>query len=469
MERAGNGAVQPGAAGGREWFGQLRVLRQVNRYEFAVEIDIMRDGVNRNGWEYRNLQEQYKSFAGTPILVAYVGAQVGDGHNSEEAFDPETGQRYRSYMGATAERIVGMVSEDEGDIALLAQGGHTWIRAKGRIWSVYAPEVAEKIVRTGRMEVSAETNVLEEHREGNVDVFTRWEGLGVTILGEAVEPAIPGANIRALAAMEQKFKQMKLRVASLRQEENQPQEDKEKNKGVKQGMMANKTLAKELAAKFPDYRVLSFTDDGMCVCLLNEQTGETFSYAFVETDKGMVVNERLRPVSLNAVLSFEGRELSVSFDQVMEEYTSRIATLSAALEMSRSECEAAKKRADDADARENKRRIKASKQAAENQLMEINRNRAAGEQIENGLIDSILQAAEEGRFTANCDENGDWCGDETARGLVRDIAMKRQMELDRERAEAARSAKEKRYAFENGYNGAGGDDSLAGLYARVMG
>lgn len=188
-----------------EWLGQLRVLQRVGEYEFAVELDIMRDGVNKNGWDYRNLEAHYKTFAGTPILIAYIGRQVGDGHNSEEVIDPATGQRYRSYMGATCERIVGMVSEDEGDITLLAQGGHTWIRAKGRIWTFYAPEVTEKIVRTGRMEVSAETNVLEEHKEGNIDVFTKWAGLGVTILGDAVAPAIPGASIRALAAMEQEF------------------------------------------------------------------------------------------------------------------------------------------------------------------------------------------------------------------------------------------------------------------------
>lgn len=453
----------------REWLGQLRVLQRVNEYEFAVELEIMRDGVNRNGWDYQNLEAHYKSFAGTPILTAYIGRQVGDGHNSEESIDPSTGKRYRSYMGATSERIVGMISEDEGDITLFEQGGHTWIRAKGRIWTVYAPELVDKIVRTGRMEVSAETNVMEEHKEGKIDVFTKWVGLGVTILGDAVEPAIPGANIRALAAMEQEFKQMQLRVASLRNGANKPQNNNMENKGVRNVMFANKTLAKELAAKFPDYRVLSFSEDGMNVCLLSKQTGETFVYSFLESDKGIVVNERLKPINLTAEVSVEGQTLHVVFDQALEEYAAKIATLSAALETANNERDAAQRKASDAEARETSRRIKASRLAAENQLNEINANREEAERIDNALIDPVVQMADNGAFVANCDANGEWCGDETARSMVRDIAMKRQMELDKNKAAAARIAKDKRYAFENGFNGSGEDNSLEGLYTRVMG
>lgn len=455
-----------------EWeqdgLGQLRVLQRVGEYEFAVELDIMRGGVNKNGWDYRNLEAHYKTFSGTPILIAYIGRQVGDGHNSEEVLDPETGQRYRSYMGATCERIVGMVSENEEDITLLTQGGHTWIRAKGRIWSFYAPEVVEKIVRTGRMEVSAETNVLEEHKEGTIDVFTKWTGLGVTILGDAVAPAIPGASIRALAAMEQEFKQMQLRVASLQKGAGKPQKNNKENKGVRNVMFVNKTLAKELAAKFPDYHVLSFSEDGMHVCLLNKETGETFRYSFLESDKGVVVQERVKPVSLSATLEFEDSKLCVAFDQVLEAYTTRIATLTSELEAARNERDAQKEKAEAAEAREKSRRIKASRQAAEEQLRQINANRAAEDTVESCLIEPVLQMADNGAFVGNCDENGEWRGDEAARSMVRDIAMQRQMQLDEQRAESARNAMKKRYAFENNHSGAE-DNSLAGLYSRVVG
>ena len=50
--------------------GSVKLLRQLNQYEFAVEIDIMREGLNNNKWDYRNLNEHYLSFLGQPILIA---------------------------------------------------------------------------------------------------------------------------------------------------------------------------------------------------------------------------------------------------------------------------------------------------------------------------------------------------------------------------------------------------------------
>lgn len=195
--------------------GTLKVTQRLNEYEFGVELWVMREDENRNKWSYQNLAEYYKTFVGQPILVAYVGRQVGDGHNMAKRRDPETGEEYYSFMDGTAERIVGTLSEDERDFTLVERDGHTWLKAKGRLFEFYAPELVEKIRRQGTMEVSAETNVTESHKEGDVDVFTKWTGLGVTILGDRVNPAIPGASIAKLAAMQEEFKSLKLRAASL--------------------------------------------------------------------------------------------------------------------------------------------------------------------------------------------------------------------------------------------------------------
>ena len=65
------------------------------------------------------------------------------------------------------------------------------------------------------MEVSAETQVLESHTDGDIEVFTDWVGIGVTILGDDVAPAIPGARIAALAAVREEFNSVKLRAAQL--------------------------------------------------------------------------------------------------------------------------------------------------------------------------------------------------------------------------------------------------------------
>ena len=36
--------------------GEIRFLRKLNKYEFAVEIRVMREGLNNNKWDYRNLR-----------------------------------------------------------------------------------------------------------------------------------------------------------------------------------------------------------------------------------------------------------------------------------------------------------------------------------------------------------------------------------------------------------------------------
>ena len=240
------------------YVGELRVLERINQYEFAFEADILRTGPVQGGrWEFANLDQHYRSFAGKPVLIAYVGRRVGDGHNGAERIDPDTGERYRSFTDATAERIIGMISEDESDLTLFERDGYTWLRVKGRIWTYYAREAVDEIVRTGRMDVSIEAEVYDVREEDGREVYDSWTGLGLTILGAGVDPAVPGANIRALADMQEEFETMKLRVASLVKEENKPQNNPEK-KGMNKRMRFSKKQLRELQAKFgEDYTVLA--------------------------------------------------------------------------------------------------------------------------------------------------------------------------------------------------------------------
>lgn len=174
--------------------GELRVMQRLNEYEFGVELWLMRSGLNRNNWDYRNMREHYLTFVGQPILCAYVGRKVGDGHNMREVRDPYTGEKGYTFMDGTAERIVGTLSDDPRDFSIVEEDGNEWIRAKGRLFQFYAPELVEKIVRTGRMDVSTETDTKKSHMEGKTEVITDWAGLGVTVLGDDVPPGIPGAD-----------------------------------------------------------------------------------------------------------------------------------------------------------------------------------------------------------------------------------------------------------------------------------
>lgn len=125
--------------------GELKVMQKLSDYEFGVELWVMREGPNRNNWDYRNLDKFYLSFVGRPILVAYVnaGTKVGDGHNMTERTDPRTGEKYYSFTDGTAERIVGTLSDDEKDFSIRERDGKKWLVAKGRLFAFYAKELVD--------------------------------------------------------------------------------------------------------------------------------------------------------------------------------------------------------------------------------------------------------------------------------------------------------------------------------------
>lgn len=95
-----------------------------------------------------------------------------------------------------------------------------------------------------RMEVSVEVIVTDEHEENGRDVYDEWDGIGFTILGDAVAPAVPNANIRAIAAMQEEFEEMKLRVASLVKEDSKTEKPK-KNPEQKAARRPRPPLARQ--------------------------------------------------------------------------------------------------------------------------------------------------------------------------------------------------------------------------------
>ena len=63
--------------------GKLRVLRAVNKKLYSVELWLLNNIRNRNGWLYENLEEHLSEVEDIPILTAYLrnGQVIGDGHN----------------------------------------------------------------------------------------------------------------------------------------------------------------------------------------------------------------------------------------------------------------------------------------------------------------------------------------------------------------------------------------------------
>lgn len=443
--------------------GELRVLRRLNPYEFGVELWVMREGRNENRWSYENIRDHYLTFVGQPILIAYIGPQVGDGHNSTEKLDPKTGEPYNSYMGATAERIVGTLSDDKDDFSLRERDGHTWIVAKGRLFAFYAKELVDTIVRTGRMEVSAETLVYEEHQDGEVSVFTSWAGLGVTILGEGVAPAIPGANIARLNAMQQEFKNVKLRAASLLKspEKNAPDNGKKLEEGVKELNVYSKRQLAALAARFEGYTVLAAGEkDGKVFVALQAKDGTFCSYV-MENSTETIVPERFQSMTVNAVMQVGDEKLCMDVQDLTEAAQEQICTSEKELKDVREKLNTATERIQAMETAETARRQNAAKDAAKRTLAEFNANRA--QKVEESAIAGILSDIETGAFAACQTKDGAWSGEAEVRKAVFAVCGETVAQLDAQEAAKHKTV----FAWEKVKNNQSGDDgSVASLLSK---
>lgn len=403
-----------------EMTGTLTVLQRINQYEFAVEIKVMREGINRNRWDYRNLETYCDTFLGQPILCAFVHGKIGDGHNMKERTNFETGEKYYSFTDATAERIVGALSVDKEDFSIEEIDGEKWLVAKGRLWEFYAPELVEKIIRTGQMDVSAETMVEDSYQDGDIEVFTKWTGLGVTILGDDVQPAIPNASIKALELLNAEFAEAKLKAASYEQQESDQPQINSKIKGDNRMIILNPRECSALQdTYFKDYKVLSAMHDDekneTLICLMSDE-GSTYSYIKAD-DETTIQPERIKRVSVNSIVNFDDeRTLSVDVFEMMR-------TLSAKVEMLSADKKVAEERADKADAdlksmqeAEKNRRRKAAKASAKSALEKF--NESAECQVEEKVLESIDEDVDDGEYDDCVNANGEWIGDELAKNAV---------------------------------------------------
>ena len=442
--------------------GTLRVLQQDNDLNWDVQIEIMRSGLNENGWDFRNIGRYANTFRGTPILCAYLpGGRIGDGHNMREQRGLD-GKVHYSFTDGTAERIVGMIYDTEDAVWTEERGGELWAIARGKLWRFYNPELVDKIARQGRMSVSAETNVTKAHREDDREVLSQWYGLGVTILGDGVAPAVPGANIKALEAMQGKFKEMRLRAASYHP--SKPQDD---NKGVKTlNGMSNTPLLKKMQEKFKDYRILNMTENGDHLLMLNT-AGLPCTYISKADDHDVVIPERIEFATLSSNFKFaDNTELDIDVTALLatsvEEANNRAEAAETKAANLATENERLNSQLQAMNEAEDKRRIEECKKAMESA---VNEAKECGVELPEDLCKSTKESIEGGCYNSKCDKDGNWVGAE----CVKTELMSKVGELCLQAAKAKKRSEEKHYAWEPGFagNSAKDDDPIAQIISQI--
>lgn len=433
--------------------GFLRVLDERNGFLQKVELRLLNSKVNRNNWQFMNLEEHRKLFAETPILVAYVGNKIGDGHNFKKV-ETEDGE-IASFMGSTAERIVGWFKSEE-DIRIEEIDGTKWIVGIGYIWVWYAQELVAKIKKQGLdgMSVSIETIVYEGQTEGNgVEVYTKYGILGTTILGDDVNPAVKGANIRALSALGEKgVHELTLRVASEQKQGNNPQKQNKKGERT----MKIFTI-EDLRDKFPGYTVLSVNESN--VALLSDK-GRMAKYSF-KGEEETVIPENIQNVAAVCVLSYEGdKQMEVSIDTIVGTMRERLNAAQSALTEETERANKLQTKLNEMEAKEKERRMEVVKNAIKDQMKKNNKGREC--EIDEAICKDLEDKAEE--YACMVNANGEWIGESEIRKEVDSRCM---AEIRKISEKKIRENSQRIYAWEP-YGDKGEVDSEAEQYNAII-
>lgn len=417
----------------RQFDGELKLLERQSEFLFPVELWLLNDKVNRNNWRFENIEANKDQFAGTPLLVAYVngGRTVGDAHNYRETPDPETGEMSPSFTDATAERIVGALSDDPSDIRVEVRDEDTWVVGKGFLWAWYAKELVAKIAddaRQGRtMSVSIEALVSQSRMDGDVEVEEKYKILGTTLLGDHVMPAVAGAHIAALAAQEG-FEELKIRAASYA---NKPEtrETNSTTKGMKRNMRLSKQQLREIQPKFEGYTVLAAeqTENGIPVCLMRDGGGFGI-YVMSSLDEAVVL-DRVMPVNAQVHFCADGcDDVLVDASDLTESVLAECASLSGELNTVRAELETSKNTINAMVNAENARRLSAAKSAATATLDRFNAMRE--DKVDVKVLEALNKDIEAGKFTACEDESHNWTGEKAVEKEVLSLCAAAVMEID---------------------------------------
>lgn len=381
----------------------MALTTQDEKY-FYVEIRALKPGVNRNNWDFtlEGIQKNGHTFEGQPLLIAYKGEKIGDGHNFDMKVNPLTGELEADFRGADAERIVGEIT---GNIRIEEQASEQWLVLPARIWKYYAQQLVNYLIANKAMDVSVEVEVADgyEVREDGVEVFTEWTGLGVTILGQGVTPAVEGARLRALAASEE-YKEMKLKAASYVPNTN--------DNSIKGGTnFMNESMKRLLSAAMAEHgTVLGFSVDGK-YCSVFRKNGVPAFYPCADYNE----NDGIIPskfIDACLVLSAEitnGEEtetVTCNAESIIGAVNAEAETAKAEAEKAKEECEAQKQECEKACARvaelekaESDRKLAEMTKAFDDAVNAHNITASAEEHITEEEVNVIHNSINEGKYT----------------------------------------------------------------------
>ena len=362
--------------------------------KFPVKIYAMKDGMtngvcvnSENGQKYRpiyyNVEKFIHTFQGKPLLCALINGRVDEYRSQHNGF------KERNFSGPDSERIHGRVFENSTGTQMETAFGARWGVVNAYIDSFYGHALVDEL-KKGPMPVSVETTADEGGVEWNDSDMTahwhEWTGLGITLMGRYVKPAISGAHSMAASEDEREewmdvydalvasnaeeepdkpdeptaFKKDELdnkkkddecsstetsaieEPATENQEPKNPAADdaafsNTKNAtegGIVRMGKSKSQLKRDLQARFKDHDVIGGCADGSVSVVFGRNSGHLLQYIANDAEDNGVFNEkRLAPLAPMVTCTLANGEMfECEFDEAVSPILAGLASVSAMLE-----------------------------------------------------------------------------------------------------------------------------------------
>lgn len=456
----------------RVFEGKLQLCSTNNSLLRKTQLMLLNDTACRNKWVFERIDEHINEFAEIPILYSVIDGKVANGHDYEIVKDPKTGKRYPSFIGSNCEHIAGWIKDIEDgkfNPHMEIIDGKNWVVAIGTLWTWYNRELVDEIDRNGGvMSVSIETEVFKCRIVDGYEYEEDYRILGVTILGTGVPPAFAGANIRKLSANIDELEQLKIRAASYEQSGNiEPQTQNKKDLKKEGTNSMNKLKAKDLADKYPGFKVLAVKDDN--VVLLSDK-GEYYLSSAKKENGEIICGTKYEITPSLLFANDSGFSIELPVGMVTDCLQARCTELEKKCADKEAECKTATESLAAMQALEKVRRRDEATSAIKSRLAQINADRPDDSKISEDICANLLTAAAEDKYTDMVDKDGKYIGASAAAKDVDALCMEEQIKYQAQQAQIrAASMVQKKYAWENvGGNNQVPTTGILGAISRVM-
>ena len=260
-----------------------------------------------------------------------------------------------------------------------------------------------------------------------------------------------------LPAMQEEFKTLKLRAASL--DPGKGSNETNKRKGV--NIMSKKAM-EAMSEKFKGYRVVALSEDGMHVGLV-DSAGSAYTYAFNAEDNGTVVESRIKPAYLTAAFPFgKGAEATVEVSDIVDYACAAKGQQAEDVKALQARLDAAEEKIRTMEAAEHERRVEAVKEAVNGALADIEACAVEGDADMTETAKDLCDRAEE--FAA-METDGKFCGAD--RAVLDLMAAHGKAQTEKRKKEMA--AKQHSFAWNNPKTNGGEGGGIAEMLSHMNG